>query len=853
MQWVATTAMAAWVVCAVSTPAFGQSTPAQLVLRTAAQPAGGASGAGERARQALSSGRLDEAERLATEGGNDPVASLVRAQVAEVRGQLDRADAAYREAITRPSNGDATLNYGLFLIRRGRIEEGRKILQPLMSRATGATTAGDMARAARAARAVGEFRLANGLYREAAGAAPDSAAINTAWGDLLLEKHNLQEAARSYQIALKSDPDYAPAHLGLGRALADDNPPAARASAARALKLNPTLWDAALLDASLVFDRGDRAEARQLAEKILEQNPAYLEAHALLAGIAWVEDRKADYEAAVAKALAVNPKWGEVYRVVAEHAAGRYRFDDAASMARRATALDPSNARAWADLGKHLLRTGDEAEARVALDRAWEDDPFDQITFNLLSLMDTLKDFRSIESGSLVVKLDPEEAAMMREPVMSLAKTALSTLSQRYGFTPKGPILIEMFPKHDDFAVRNVGLPGMIGALGACFGRVVTLDSPKARPPGSFNWEATLWHELAHVVTLQMSGQRVPRWLTEGISVYEERRARPYWGRESEFQFVDALSQNETFTIANLNSGFSDPRRITLAYQQASIVVEHLVDRFGDQVLPRLMRAYGEGLSDDAAVQKVTGVGIPELQKSFDAFVDAKFGASRRALARVEGLEQALSDVKALETLAASHADNFNVQMALGQARLEAKDLKGSRDAFERAAKLMPSATGTGGPRAMVAQVAELAGDAAGQRAALADAINEHYTALDLSRKLLEVSLTAGDRDRQRVAANRIVEIDPFDARAYAVIGRLAFANGDHPAAVTAFRQALQAGPADPVAAHTDLAEVLLASGARAEAKAQAIVALELAPRFERAQDILLAVVDNQAPPRPKQ
>ena len=66
----------------------------------------------------------------------------------------------------------------------------------------------------------------------------------------------------------------------------------------------------------------------------------------------------------------------------------------------------------------------------------------------------------------------------------------------------------------------------MIGALGACFGRVVTMDSPQARPPGEFQWEATLWHELAHVITLQMSNQRVPRWLTEGISVYEEKQAR---------------------------------------------------------------------------------------------------------------------------------------------------------------------------------------------------------------------------------------------------------------------------------------------------------------------------------------
>ena len=61
-------------------------------------------------------------------------------------------------------------------------------------------------------------------------------------------------------------------------------------------------------------------------------------------------------------------------------------------------------------------------------------------------------------------------------------------------FTPTVHVLVEIFPQHDDFAVRNLGLPGMIGALGACFGRVVTLDSPHARPPGTFSWEATLWH-----------------------------------------------------------------------------------------------------------------------------------------------------------------------------------------------------------------------------------------------------------------------------------------------------------------------------------------------------------------------
>ena len=158
----------------------------------------------------------------------------------------------------------------------------------------------------------------------------------------------------------------------------------------------------------------------------------------------------------------------------------------------------------------------------------------------------------------------------MQDSVVALSKQAMATMTKRYQFTPKGPILIEIFPKHDDFAVRNVGLPGMIGALGACFGRVVTMDSPKARPPGEFQWEATLWHELAHVITLQMSNSRVPRWLTEGISEYEEKIARPDWARGMDVEFAARLNRGETLKLETLNSAFRDGRTIGLAVAEAS-------------------------------------------------------------------------------------------------------------------------------------------------------------------------------------------------------------------------------------------------------------------------------------------
>src|SRR6185436_7901224 len=181
----------------------------------------------------------------------------------------------------------------------------------------------------------------------------------------------------------------------------------------------------------------------------------------------------------------------------------------------------------------------------------------------------TVDKFVTIREGDLVVRLHPDEAAVMQNFVVPLAKQALETLSKQYQFKPTGPILVEMFPKHDDFAVRTIGLPGFLYALGACFGRVVTLDSPRARPPGTFSWAETLWHEMAHVITLQMSNNRVPRWISEGISVFEERRARPEWGRESELPFAQALDAGKLLKLRDISEGLSDPQMISIVYEHA--------------------------------------------------------------------------------------------------------------------------------------------------------------------------------------------------------------------------------------------------------------------------------------------
>jgi tetratricopeptide (TPR) repeat protein len=804
------------------------------------------------ATRAFLDGRYDDVDAAAEKLDlRDPAVAALKARAAIARGQYAQADALLRPVAQRAPTSDAGLELGLLeqmLSRPG----AAAILDKVASLADNGVDAREIARGARALRALGRYQEANAAYREAAAEAPGDPAVQTAWGELFLEKYLPSEALRSFQMVLQIDARWTPALVGMARTLADDNPPQAAVFAKRALEVNPSSVEAHLFLAEQAADAGNYDAARRVLDEALSVNPSSLDAHALLAGLDFVQDKAGDFDAEVAKALAISPAYGDVFRVAGEMAAHNYRFDEAATLTRRALSLDGKNARTLADLGMHLLRTGDEPGARAALDASFKLDGYDAVTLNLLRLLDTLDGFVTVRDGDVILRLSKDEAPVLQDYAMSLAHQALATLAARYEFTPTGPILVEMFPKHDDFAVRNLGLPGMIGALGACFGRVVTLDSPKARPPGEFQWEATLWHELAHVITIQMSNQRIPRWLTEGISVYEEKRARPEWGREMDVEFASMLNRGETLKLKDLNAAFQSPKTISLAYFEASIVVEHIVGAYGEDGLRKLVRAFANGVDTDAALKSAIETDFDGMQAGFDQTVERLFGSLRQAMTVPDGIPGDGDLLKAptatLRTLATENPRSYPTQLALGRALRKDKLPDEAMQAFERAAELVPIARGKGSPHDEMAAIALEKNDRPRAVAELTALVANDFNNVEAARQLADLLRESETTDPAKLLPvyRRIAAIDPFDAGAHAALGRLAMQRNEPENASREFRAVIALNPVDRAAAYTDLAESYYKSGRKADAKKHTLAALEIAPSYERAQELLLKLVDGR-------
>jgi tetratricopeptide (TPR) repeat protein len=244
---------------------------------------------------------------------------------------------------------------------------------------------------------------------------------------------------------------------------------------------------------------------------------------------------------------------------------------------------------------------------------------------NWRTVLDALDRFRESKSEHFVVRMHPSEAPVMEGYLLPLLEEAWKTLSAKYGFTPESPVLVDAFNQSNDFSVRSIGVPGL-PALGVCFGGVITLLGPTAMPVGAFSWSRTAWHEFAHVITLQLSKGQVPRWLTEGLSVYEEKARRPEWGREMQKQLFDRYENGRLLKMDAINRAFRGPD-IMFAYFQGGLIAEELTASRGFEVIPKMLKEFAKDRTTAQVFHDVLGIELADYDRQFEAYVKGLVGS----------------------------------------------------------------------------------------------------------------------------------------------------------------------------------------------------------------------------------
>ncbi len=811
-------------------------------------------------------GRYDGAEEVArifiADNPSSPELYNSLGEVLWATGSLDDAEAAFRSSIDGRAADRLTaeLNLAIAAFDRGRRDDAMQRFDRFIDVYNNgeATTSADLTAVAIACQYLGIvdsvlFQDALKALDEAVAADPNDLTPRILTGKLFLARYESGPANTELSAVLQLNPQHPEALLAMAQRMHFDNEGGSAAMDESALQMNPNMVAARVFRAHnlLAAERFD--DAIEELEPALATNPASLESLAMLATAHYLRGDHAAFERARDRVLQLNPLYADLYNTLAELLVQNRYYAQAVEFARQATIIDPQSWRGYSILGVNQLRIGDIDGGRASLETSFAGDPYNPWVKNTLDLLDTFPDYDETSTARFDLMVERPEAGLLSLYLGLLAEEAYDYFEARYRYSPPTPIRIEVYPSHPDFSVRTVGMKGL-GALGVSFGPVIAIDSPSARPQGEFNWGSTLWHEIAHTFTLGTTDFRIPRWLSEGLSVYEERRARPSWGDDTTPSFLMAHQRGMLLPVSRITDGFvrpSYPEQVIHAYYQASLVCELIERDWGFDALLGLLAGYKRGLSTAQAFQEVLGIDEEAFDDAFNDYVDETFAVPLAALATEdehgEGAQAPRGDVRAryLRDAALQQPGDFRAQLAYGAALLSEERYDDAVPFLEAAKRLFPGYADANSPYWYLAVAARERGDLARAAAELEalTGINEKLYVANAELAALYEEL--GETEKAAAALERIIYIYPLEIPMHQKLAELYGSVGNHELGIRERKAVVALDPVDMAEALYLLAKAEYDGGHLDAARRSVLGALEIAPGYPAAQDLLLAIVGS--------
>ena len=754
-------------------------------------------------RALADAGRYDDAElaarRLST-GARGEVFLVPLGEVLLARGRLAGAESAFVRAVAQRAPDSLTAGVRLAVLHHAHGDRERAAREfdrfiDIYNGHAASLTSGDFIAVAVACRYLGItspqlFKDALKALDRAIETDRANADAQSELGELFVSKYNGTDAQSAFAAALFLRPDDPRALTGEARRRLADQHPGGDSLLARALAQNASYVPALALMARSLMDREQYADARRTIERALAVNPSSLDALSVAAALAFLVGDQRGFEARQLHAQALYPRNGALLAATADAAASVRRYDVAADFARQSIAADAQDWRAHGLLGLNLMRLGRIAEGRASLATSFAGDPYNVWIKNTLDLIDTFAHYDTTATTHATLMIETQESPLLSIYLSALVEDAWKTFSTRYGYEPPSRVRIEVYRSEADFSVRTIGMPG-IGALGVSFGLSLAFNSPAARDAGPFNWGSTAWHEIAHTFTLGASDHRVPRWFSEGLSVWEEHRARRGWGFGVTPSFLDALRAGKLVPASRMNDGFTRPdypEQVVHSYFEASLICDLIAAEHGEQALVTMLREYKAGRSTDEVFARVLATTVDAFDRKFDTYMKTRF-ANARPISTDELVARAATMARA-----------------------------GRRDEA-------------------IAQ--------------LRTAVYQDATHLVAHHSLAGLLALANDRSHDVEEADvleRSLYINPFEVETHVRLARLHGTLG-HLGTVVRERRAIVAlSPVDIADAWYELAAAQFIAGDLVGAKASVLRALEEAPSFAKAQDLLLTLVDGRQP-----
>ena len=668
--------------------------------------------------------------------------------------------------------------------------------------------------------------------------------VYLAAGELALAKEDYARAADEFRKGLKEHGETAALRMGLARAFASGDREKTDENLKRVFEINPKHAGMLLLRAENLMAAEKFMEAEAAVQSVVDIDAGSPEAWALRSAIGSILAEDAKAKSARAEAL---KRWSA--NPIVDHIIGRclaraYRFAEAAEHQRAALAMDGGYLPAKVQLCHTLMRLGNEEDAWKLAAEIRESDGYNLQAHNLGLLEKEIAKYVTQRHDDFIIRLPERDWAIYGDRALSLLRDAKKVLCDRYGLELKKPVLVEFFPTQQDFAIRTFGNLGGQGILGACFGSVVTMNSPGGLAHGRNNWEATLWHEFCHVVTLTVTKNRMPRWLSEGISVYEEAQRDRAWGMEMTARYRSMILEEDALTpVSELSSAFLNPKGeegLMFAYFESSRVVEFLIESYGKEKFQALLRdlASGKRINDAIAANMQP---LDQIEKQFTERIkkEAKAFGAKADWKKPEPEEVNPSDPESFIAFLKKNPTNLWALGKRADALLESKDWQGAIDVADQIIQINPDDNSAQSGQLIKAKALRQMNRPDEEAQVLRFIAARSSDAMPVFLRLIELDSAAERWVEVALNAFRATALNPFLKTPQLALATALAPTGDRAGAIAALQRLLLLEPDNPADVQFRLATLKRDTDPTA-AKKHLIDTLVLAPRFRDAHSLLI-------------
>ena len=666
-------------------------------------------------------------------------------------------------------------------------------------------------------------------------------------GRLALDKHDFQLASKDFADGLKAFPGDADMLAGLAESFRDSDRDQFAHYAQEAIAANPRHVPTLLLLAENLIDAESHDKAKDLLSTILAINPHQPEALALQAVIAYLHNHPEDGDAYRAKALSTWSKNPQVDFLIGQKLSQNYRFILGAAEQRKALESDPSYTRARVQLAQDLLRLGQEDEGWDQAAQAHKEDGYDVEAFNLVTLHDEISKYETIADGHFNLRMEPLEAKVYGQRALALLEKERGIMPAKYGLDLTTPTLVEIFPNPADFSVRTFSMPDIGEFLGVTFGSVVTINSPGTHES---NWPDVIWHEFTHVVTLTLTRNQMPRWLSEGISVYEENQGDPSWGIHMDPDLCERILSGKMQPISNISAAFleaKNSRDTQFAYFESMLVVQYFIEHYGLDHVKSLLQDIGKGMEFNDALAK-NFASVSELDEAFAKYAtdEAKKYAGNWDFTKpdpsIDSLTvEAGTTVTATPSAKTDNPHSFYARLKQIEKLLDEEDWAKARDQIKEINATGLYAPGPDNPYLMLAQVCNKLNDLAGEKEAMTMVASHEGDSLAAVSRLLEIAQSEKDYAGMARWGEASLAIHPLGVSAWRALLDAHEQRQENAAGIEAGLALIALDPPDLASLHYRVARMLQSTDP-VGARRHVLQALEEAPRFRAAYALLVSL-----------